>query len=221
LDVISDCPKRGSIPIIPARFTERGRLLLTACKLITAVALLIHSVFGCGLHHASACGMHEHESHEVCSSEHESHEHGLHEHESHEHGLHEHESLEHACHVSHEACCTHEDRGRHHDHGADDKCGHEEAPELVASYANSLAPACCCQHGPCEDNRGGCHSEVGCSFVPPSGPEFSPDAGLVTFVVFRDVHAQALHSSVLSGVGMTSDAHHAHSLCALLCSWQI
>jgi hypothetical protein len=41
---------------------------MIACRLITAVALLIHSVLGCGLHHASACGMHAHDS---CLTAHE------------------------------------------------------------------------------------------------------------------------------------------------------
>lgn len=33
-------------------------LLLTACKIMTAAVLLLHSSFGCSVHHASNCGMH-------------------------------------------------------------------------------------------------------------------------------------------------------------------
>lgn len=34
--------------------------MLNACKIMTAAALLLHSIFGCSLHHACACESHAH-----------------------------------------------------------------------------------------------------------------------------------------------------------------
>lgn len=34
--------------------------MTTACKLLTVAAMLLHSIFGCSLHHAGACELHQH-----------------------------------------------------------------------------------------------------------------------------------------------------------------
>ncbi len=161
--------------------------VLNACKIMTAAALLLHSIFGCGLHHASACGMHEHGPHEsACAAEH------------------------------HDSC---PDGEQDHDEGE-----HGHAAGLVAHHVPQIAPACHCEHVPCEGNHGSCHSEVECSFVPPSAPEFSLDSGLVVFVVFRDAHVPSLDDSGTwdnSSRRVSAGCCSSPARCALLCTWQI
>ena len=66
----------------------------TTCRLVTVAAMLLHSMFGCSLHHACACGSHVHGEHsqvaaaEPCDDDHDCH----HEHDSHD---------ENACHNDH------------------------------------------------------------------------------------------------------------------------
>jgi hypothetical protein len=157
----------------------------SVCKIIAIVALMLHSTFGCSLHHAGAC-------------------------------------------------CTHSaDTARNHD--SDGCCGHEVAVESQKDHKgcghdhnNDTSvfldePLCCCDHAPCEERDGGCHSEVECSFLPSSPCSFSL---AVAPAAFESVSpGQTLR---LNGLTPLAIAEHVMlptstslSRCALLCTWQI
>lgn len=116
---------------------------MTACRLITAFALLIHSVLGCGMHHASGCETHRRDA---CSAIHNS----------------AHRHADHVVNHGHHDC--------HHDDDADDRCedesnsgvgplaccqfgpceSHEKRchGELVCSYKPSSGPEFLVEVGP-------------------------------------------------------------------------
>ncbi len=159
--------------------------------------MLLHSLFGCSLHHAAGC-------------------------DSHAHGL-----CDHACDVDGhpsvqpETDCCHDHQG--HDHGdeTDGSCG----GELVTGSESNVAPSCPgCESGPCDGSSPGCHSVSSCSFVPSSDVAFVCDAVFVGFVSYdldpnmapvRMIAWQQERQRQFSGV------EDSLSRCASLCTWQI
>ena len=168
-------------------------MFLNACKIVTAAALLLHSMFGCSLHHASACCMHGESNRSVASATEQD------VCESHSHHHHDHDA---------------------HCHDAVDDCSEPHR----ADSGTLVAEECCCEHEPCEGNHGECHSEVECSFVPPSGPEFSIDYRPIGYATLGDLgQRQFLASFSTRNLrhGRLPDIHSAPEMCALFCTWQL
>lgn len=167
---------------------------MTSCRLITAIALLMHSVLGCGLHHVSACGSHRHEA--VAEHAHERDGHADHGHDHHGHDHHSHD---------HHSC----------DHGAADQ--HSEGEAVDSS--GYIAPPSCCQFGPCDEGESSCHSELECSYRSSSDLKFLLDSGPVTFITGQQIRAFRLPLCEARDTAL--GAFGARSHCALLCTWQI
>ncbi len=97
----------------------------TTFKLITVAAMLLHSIFGCSLHHACAC-------------------------ESHEHGKHQH-----AADVEDPVACDHDHAWHHHDDACDDDPQDADDDQVTTKTWVSNGCDCCeedpCEHGgaPC------------------------------------------------------------------------
>lgn len=178
---------------------SRNRSVLAVCRITTIVALLLHSLFGCSLHHAASCDSH---AHSLC---------------------------DHICDadeppsVQHENDCCHRHGEEEHDHsgGAEGSC----TTELIASSETSIAPACPgCESGPCDGRSPGCHSAGSCSFVPSSDVTFVFDAVFVGFISYdldpsmvrvRTFAWQQEHERQFSR------AEDSLSRCASLCTWLI
>ncbi len=171
--------------------------MLVVCRITTIVAMLLHSLFGCSLHHAASC-------------------------DSHAHGL-----CDHVCDadghpsVQHENDCCHEHGGHDDGVGPDGSC----TGELIASSEASVAPVCPgCESSPCDGNSPGCHSAGSCSFVPCSDVAFVCDAVFVGFISYdldpsmsrvRTFAWQQERQRQFYGV------EDSLSRCASLCTWLI
>lgn len=166
------------------------------CRIVTVAAMLLHSIFGCSLHHACACDSHVHGEHphvadvaaaDSCDDDHDCH----HKHASHD---------EDAC----------------HDHADDD---HQVASESLVGTGCD-----CCETDPCEHGDSPCCSPVQCSFIIVSDVEFSIDLGPALFVVVDTgaILAKLPGARNLADRGRpTSGFDDSLSRCALHCSWQI
>ena len=126
--------------------------MLAVCRITTIVAMLLHSIFGCSLHHAAACDSHHHGCHSRVSAEHLS------------SGAAEHDCCS-ADGIAHGECCG----------GADE--GEISQGELTLS---PFCPGC--PSGPCDGQSPGCHSIGKCSFVPSSPVVFACDVAVVGFL---------------------------------------
>ena len=99
--------------------------MTNACKILTVAVMLLHSIFGCSLHHACAC-------------------------ESHEHGEHQHVAV-----AEDANACDHDHASHHHDHGCHDDHQHADDGQEVAESLVRTGCYCCektpCEHGdsPC------------------------------------------------------------------------
>ena len=168
------------------------------CRLTTVAALLLHLIFGCSLHHAAACGSHEHDrcqhTCDAAGSETES----------------DSES------VQHDHVCDH--------HDEHDGSGGVESVEAGDSESQLVAPCCVCESQPCDGNHPGCHGEVVCSFVPSSDVAFVVDVPFVAFIVYDNDPMLSTISSLASrglrersAIGVQGSLSH----CASLCTWII
>lgn len=159
--------------------------------------MLLHSLFGCSVHHAASC-------------------------DSHAHGL-----CNHACDadghpsVQHENDCCHDDGEHDHSVGKEGSC----TGELIASSETSIALVCQgCESRPCDGNSPGCHSAGSCSFVPSSDVAFVCSAVFVGVMAFdvdpsmarvRTFAWQQKRQRQFCGV------EDSQARCASLCTWQI
>ncbi|QDT04581.1 hypothetical protein K227x_29730 [Rubripirellula lacrimiformis] len=165
-----------------------------ATRFATLVAMLLHSFFGCSLHHAYGC-------------------------ESHLDGV-----CQHDCDAA---------SGTNHGDGSASNCCHSEnhgiesndsRGTLDASHTH-LVPSCpACQSGPCDGSLPGCHSDLGCSFVPSNDVVFLCDTSVVEFISYE------LDRSVdqVRAVAWQQDCQQRPPSmdgplyrCAFLCTWLI
>ena len=169
----------------------------TVCRFITVAALLLHLIFGCSLHHAAACGHHDHDG------------------------------CKHACSptdsqsVDEEHACGHD-----HDHGcARENTSSEEETGGVSHNVSGLVASCCVSHSqPCDGNHPGCHGIVECSFVLSSDIVFIIDAPLIAYVTFEHDPMMSLVSSMAKLASFQRSVRLAKdslSHCASLCTWVI
>lgn len=181
--------------------------MFTVCRLTTVVALLLHSIFGCGLHHACGCDSHAHVGGEIIFAVGEA------------------PSV-------HADLATNHDCGHcHHHHGSQshwsdrDQDSSTDQTQANASADSALIASClCCEPGPWDSTDPGCHSELGCSFVHTNHDAFTFDAPLVAFVVYRqDSKMNYFSSFATQGQHRWGSVIHHDSLshCASLCTWQI
>lgn len=171
--------------------------MFAVCRITTVVAMLLHSLFGCSLHHAVSCDSH---AHGLCNNAGSA-----------------------GDHVTFDAkndCC---DSHFGHDHGceADDSC----AGEVGSGSELNVAHSCLgCQSGPCDGNSPGCHSDASCSFVPASGVVFHCDATSVGSISY-DIDLSAVRVRAFAWQydrqRPFSGAESSLSRCASLCTWRI
>lgn len=167
------------------------------CRLTTVVALLLHLIFGCSLHHAGACGHHDHDGCQHTCSPADS------------QSVHQ----EHACGHDHDHVCS-----------GEDKFSEDETVEVSDNVSRLVAPCCVCESQPCDGNHPGCHGVVECSFVPSSDVVFIIDAPLVAYVTYEHDPMMSLVSSMAKrGLHQRSAPVATDSLshCASLCTWII
>ncbi|QDV85743.1 hypothetical protein TBK1r_47590 [Stieleria magnilauensis] len=167
--------------------------MTTACKLLTVAAMLLHSIFGCSLHHACAC-------------------------ESHGHGAHQH-----VAEVEDVNACDHDHASHHHDDGCHDDHQDADDGQDAAESLVRIGCDCCektpCEHGdsPC------CSvvqcsfipvSDV--EFSLDVGPV------LFVLVDIDSSFKESLRARKLVDIGtFHSGVDDPLSRCALHCSWQI
>jgi len=166
-------------------------------RLITVVVMLLHSFFGCSLHHAYSCDSHSHlAGGQVCTENHR--------------------DVNHQTVDARAGCC------RGHDGN-----GHGESTPNQSSMAEvaSMAASCPgCESGPCDGSIPGCHSEVGCSFVPASDVVFIRDVVVFEFVAYEHgpsiarVRAAAWQQDLRQH---TKNFENSMTRCAALCTWLI
>jgi len=184
---------------------------MTACKLLTVAAMLLHSIFGCSLHHACAC---------------ESHPHGQQQHVA---AIEDANACNHADHqhfaeVECAGSCKHHD---HANHDQNDTChgDHRHADDAKTTAKSQLGNGCqCCQETPCENGDSPCCSAVQCSFIIASDVEFTLDVGPILFVLGDDDPScmESLRARSLVDIGRLLAGHNGSlSMCSLHCSWQI
>lgn len=168
------------------------------CRLTTVAALLMHLFFGCSLHHAAACGHHDHDGRQhACSAVVAT-------------------SIDDSATVRDDHVCDHD-----HDHGCS---GEQETAASIDKVVEST-PACCARESqPCDGNHPGCHGVVECSFVPSSDIVFSVDRPLVALLSYqRDPMMNVACSLSTSRLHPRSVRLATNSLshCASLCTWII
>ncbi len=188
----------------------------TVCRLTTVVALLLHLIFGCSLHHATACGTHGFDGcNHACGT-------------SEAPGVHQ----DHDCAHAHDCSDGHDDNhddgdsDRHSDH---DQTGHgcSSNEELIVHQDLVNEAIACngqCQSVPCDGDHPGCHGDVECSFVPSSDVVFFTDAPFVAFMVYdHDPLVTASNAALVRGLHERHEVHAVDSLshCASLCTWLI
>ncbi len=168
------------------------------CRFTTAVALLLHLFFGCSMHHAVACGGHDHDGCQHVGAVDESPSvHAGHHHHSTRHGACEHHS---------------------------DVC--DSNPNERSAYAHDSVcdVGCDCQSDPCDGDHPGCHGGAGCSFVNSHDVQFVIEmptlSYLDTHLYCDDLRGAAFKTgAVADDVGWTAIGSRYH--CALLCTWVI
>lgn len=179
--------------------------LFVACRIVTLAAVLLHSLFGCALHHGAACRSHSHaddgsEAGQVggfhrfgdCGN-------------PHVHGSHRHDGSD----------------GHRESTGSD-------APDVadgVEPATASLSAVClACPVAPCSGRSTGCHSEASCSFLRSSGfgAEWSEPLVVVAFEL-PVPRVGTTFGRVNQASCLSSDFRSRGSLisCATLCTWLI
>ncbi|QDV44637.1 hypothetical protein Enr13x_45050 [Stieleria neptunia] len=165
------------------------------CRLFTVAAMLLHSIFGCTLHHACADAKQAHAK-QV-------------------HG--EHQPVEQTG-----ACGGHDCHGHaSSDHDAIDRHLKPFGTWLVSFNDCRQTP---CRNTPCRHSDTPCCSVVQCSFIVSSGFAFSADIGQVQFAaaetdgaLARSSRSRLYDHSARNSVALDGSL----SRCALHCSWQI
>ena len=164
---------------------------------MTAAALLLHSIFGCGLRHACGFDHHAVSEHRTCDEMEFCRSHG-----------------EQPCHGEQLGpsdvidCCDH--------HRADDV---ESVEVLYPAVAN-----CGCGHpGPDQEGDVPCCWSLQCSFIGVHGVGFKVDAGRRALLVICDECwlDLSLRNSLVCAVDPSIRPGGSCSLCALHCCWQI
>lgn len=167
--------------------------MLVACRITTLVALLLHSIFGCSLHHAAMCDSQTHGQtlHSCKSGDNPS--------------------------VQDKSDCCHNHDGHDHGNGA----GNSDSGAVAGSEIVPVCPGC--EPGPCDGNLPGCHSTGACSFVPSSNVVFECDAILVGFILQDFVPSMARCRALARWQNYGQQFSYGDSLsrCAFLCTWRI
>jgi hypothetical protein len=180
----------------------RMPILNIACKFMTIAAMLAHSFFGCSLHHAGACGSHDHGDHFSVES---------------------HPGA---------GCCDELGscgESGHDDHVSQDRkaCSDEDAPRdgsqigLVVTIASDCG---CCEHSPCDHDESPCCSPVQCSFMVSGDFELMVDVSALFYGIVDGGFSATEPLIARRGHALTnlrSGLDGPLSRCALHCSWQI
>ena len=193
-------PRSCLMPIIQQTPIPKDTVLRTPLRILTAAALLLHSVFGCGLHDVCGCeGTTQDRSRwdsaaEGCELECESLD--VHHNDAH---------LEHSQDSDASGCCEH-------------------AVPMDFTYETPHRDGCCCQQTPHPDRSAATNCSIACSFVQSTGVIFNFDARFVEFVGQNDrlSHGQLVEASAYGprywGAMRGGDSTF---LCASLCTWQL
>jgi hypothetical protein len=160
---------------------------------MTVAAMLLHSIFGCSLHHACAC-------------------------ETHEHGEHQH-----VAEVEDGGTCDHDHGCHHHDHACDDEQQKAGDDQITAAAWVSNGCDCCeqtpCEHGDspcCTELQCSFILASDVEFSLDVGP------ALFVLVNIDPSWMESLRARNLADVGrLHSGFDDSLSRCALHCSWQI
>jgi len=112
-------------------------------------------------------------------------------------------------------CCSHNDGCR--SDASQNEFSAMETARLVASCQG-------CQSSPCDGSTPGCHSEVGCSFVPASAVVIDRSLLFFEFVAYEQDSGIARVRAAAWQQGRQKDAKNIQnslSRCAVLCTWLI
>lgn len=181
------------MPIIKTTTKPGINCVTTACKLLTVVAMLLHSIFGCSLHHACAC-------------------------ESHEHGVHQR-----LAEGDDASSCHHDHAGHHHDHGCRDEPSNPVTEQIATAFCLSNGCDDCdttpCKRGDspcCSDVQCSFILASDVEFSLDLGPV------LFVLVDMDPSFMESLRAKNLACFGrFDSGVEDSLSRCALHCSWQI
>ena len=166
------------------------------CRLVTVAAMLLHSIFGCSLHHVCADATHVHGQHQrVVQAE------SCDDHDCHGHAKIDRDEIDH------------------------DKIDRQPIliETWMASFDDGC-PQTPCPQSSCPHGETPCCSVVQCSFIVSSGFTFSVDLDQVLFAAAdTDASRSGSSRSRLSCGNTRSSVAVDDSLsrCALHCSWQI
>ena len=177
----------------------------SSCRILTAVALLLHSILGCGMH--AACGCSEVSHSAVSQTDHTS--------------------------TVAVGCCemdeTHPDVHRNHDdskHFRHEKNRGESGNELsTVSNDGTLKGKCgCCQRVPDQDHHPSDRCGLACNFVPSSDVVLHFDAPLIEYLGPSDLalRGRIVERSIFGpGHGNAFCAGGPISFCASHCTWRL
>ncbi len=166
--------------------------MITTCKLLTVAAMLLHSIFGCSLHHACACGPHEHVEHRQVAE------------------------------MEDAGSCEHDHDGHHHRDACHDEHQCADNEPLLDSWLSRACDSCegtpieqsdkpCCSDVQCSFILA---SDV--EFSVDKGPTLGAIADFA--VSFAGLHG----ARKLAHIGrVPTGVDDSLSRCALHCSWQI
>lgn len=204
-----------SVPTAIGRWPERRRLSImnsapfskdlsvqSRCRLLTAVTLLLHSFFGCGMHDVCGCApisqdrLHMHGPGGGCDSDHNrpavQHDHG-------------------------------HSQDFHRDHN-DTPCGHDDAPSVAAAEMTPQVGDCGCHRQSRHNHLPSSSCGIACNYVHLSDVAYSFDAPLIGFppqhpkTILETAVAQAHARNRIRG---ELGAAESMSICVQLCTWQL
>ncbi len=167
----------------------------TLCKFLTVAAILLHSIFGCGLHRVCACESHEHgESH--CLTD-----------------------------ISVSGPCDHQEHGCHHEDDAVADVVERAMELPPRDSAVLVGDGCGCGgQGPFEHRDEPCCSDVQCSFIAANDAAYAIEIGPPLFVL-QNVDRSLSMSPGLRGRAdedrVRARFDGSADRCAVHCSWQI
>lgn len=168
--------------------------MATFCKFVTVAALLLHSLFGCGLHHATGCDGHQHASqHRTPPADRAG------------------------------SCCHDHDRDEagfaRQQCEAESRplaCGGRVRP--------SAQPSSCEGDAPAGGDHDGCHSEIECSFLPSPQVVFASTATPLPALLADANSRGSRYATALRRTGQPLERFSCHgslARCAFLCTWRI
>lgn len=132
------------------------------------------------------------------------------------------------------ACDGHGHQGCEHSQSESDAqsvpdpacCSHhpEESENASDTGVSKCLDGCICQTHPCDGDHPGCHSGVGCSFVPTSDVQFVVEMPLIAYLEVRP-EDRTHRSLTTNSRGVVDDVIRPNrdpgSRCAWLCTWII